>query len=217
MENYYVYLYLNEKGKPYYVGKGRGRRYKSKHLIPVPPVDRIVFAVENTTEDYAHYTEMCLIDHYGRLNDGTGVLVNLTDGGEGVSNPSQETRFKMGSAFRGKPRSEETKLKISKTVSGTNHYFYGKRHSKETLDKISLAQVGVNNHFYGKRHSKETLVKMSLAKQGKVEGSNNPMFGKMWITNGTNSYRIDKTDSIPVGYRRGRVINYSRQIHYELN
>lgn len=38
------------------------------------------------------------------------------------------------------------------------------------------------------------------------KGSKNPMFGKMWITNGSHSYRIDKTNSIPEGYRKGRVI-----------
>lgn len=39
------------------------------------------------------------------------------------------------------------------------------------------------------------------------KGSKNPMFGKMWITNGSHSYRISKTDSIPEGYRKGRVCN----------
>lgn len=38
------------------------------------------------------------------------------------------------------------------------------------------------------------------------KGSKNPMFGKMWITNGTDSHRINKNDSIPEGYRKGRVI-----------
>jgi hypothetical protein len=37
------------------------------------------------------------------------------------------------------------------------------------------------------------------------KGSKNPMFGKMWITNGIESYRIDKNDPIPAGYRKGRV------------
>lgn len=41
------------------------------------------------------------------------------------------------------------------------------------------------------------------------KGSKNPMYGKMWITNGSNSYTINKTDSIPEGYRKGRVIKTS--------
>ena len=42
---------------------------------------------------------------------------------------------------------------------------------------------------------------------GHQQGEKNSQFGKMWITNGTHSYRIDKTDSIPEGYRKGRVMN----------
>lgn len=41
---------------------------------------------------------------------------------------------------------------------------------------------------------------------GHQQGSKNSMFGKMWITNDLESYRINKNDSIPQGYRRGRVI-----------
>ena len=38
------------------------------------------------------------------------------------------------------------------------------------------------------------------------KGPKNPMFGKMWVTNGIDSHRINKNDSIPEGYRKGRVL-----------
>ena len=41
---------------------------------------------------------------------------------------------------------------------------------------------------------------------GHQQGKKNSQFGKMWITNGTESYRVMKTDPIPAGWRKGRVI-----------
>lgn len=38
------------------------------------------------------------------------------------------------------------------------------------------------------------------------QGPNNSQFGKMWITNGSHSYKINKNDPIPEGCRKGRVI-----------
>jgi hypothetical protein len=40
-------------------------------------------------------------------------LVNATDGGDGLCNPSVETRAKIGAARLGKPRSPEVRAKIS--------------------------------------------------------------------------------------------------------
>jgi hypothetical protein len=36
LKDYYVYLYLRESdGTPYYVGKGRGNRYKKRHRVNI--------------------------------------------------------------------------------------------------------------------------------------------------------------------------------------
>lgn len=63
--------------------------------------------------------------------------------------------------------------------------------------------------FLGKCHSDITRQKMSKAKLGLYDGEKNPMFGKMWITDGVTSTRINKSDTIPVGYKKGRLVKKS--------
>ena len=62
--------------------------------------------------------ECFLIGEYGRKDLGTGRLVNMTDGGEGLFNPSQETRKKMRDAKAGKPQSPSH---ISSMKEATKH------------------------------------------------------------------------------------------------
>ena len=100
---YYTYGYLRQKdskiskaGTLYYVGKGKGSRAFSHHRNTPVPKDRnrIIFLKENLTEKEAFDHEIEMIKFYGRVDIGTGILRNLTDGGEGPSNPSPETRKK---------------------------------------------------------------------------------------------------------------------------
>ena len=51
----------------------------------------------------------------------------------------------------------------------------------------------------GRQHSENAKRKLSLDRQG----NKNPAFGKMWITNNTNSLLVNKTDIIPDGWRIG--------------
>ena len=90
---FYVYAYLRSKdsetakaGTPYYIGKGVGARAYIKHRSPnITPNDRanILIVSENLLEDDAHLLEIELISKYGRVDNGTGILWNFTDGGEG--------------------------------------------------------------------------------------------------------------------------------------
>jgi hypothetical protein len=95
--NYYTYAYLREDGTPYYIGKGKRDRIYSKNRRVKPPKDksRIIFLKQNLTEEEAFKHEIYMIAVFGRKDLGTGILRNLTDGGDGISNPSEETRKKI--------------------------------------------------------------------------------------------------------------------------
>lgn len=100
--NFYTYAYLREDGTPYYVGKGHGKRaYDSTHNVKVPDdKDRIIFLKQNLTEEEAFNHEKYMIAVLGRKDLGTGILRNMTDGGEGHSNPSPEARRKNAESSR---------------------------------------------------------------------------------------------------------------------
>lgn len=120
--NYYVYAYLRENGTPYYVGKGKGKRaYDKRHTVNLPnDISRIVFLLENVEEQVAHQFEMQYIRQYGRIDDGSGILRNLTNGGEGSSGRilSEEIKQKIRISLKDRPRTTESKLKQSRAMKG---------------------------------------------------------------------------------------------------
>ena len=96
MNDFYTYAYLREDRTPYYVGKGKNKRaYDSCHNVKVPKdKDRIIFLKQNLSEDESFKHEIYMIDVFGRKDLGTGILRNMTNGGDGCSNPSPEARRK---------------------------------------------------------------------------------------------------------------------------
>ena len=127
---FYIYAYLREDGTPYYIGKGFDNRAYNKHKkIPVPKdKSRIVFYQTNLLEDDSHRLEIKYIKLFGRKDLGTGILRNMTDGGEGSS--GRKTPFKS----RG-PMTEEQKLKIKLSNIGKHNIPYGPM-SEENKEKL---------------------------------------------------------------------------------
>ena len=85
--HYYTYAYLREDKTPYYIGKGTGNRIYSTNRIIKPPKDksRIIYLKQNLTETEAFRHEIYMISVFGRKDLGTGILYNMTNGGEGIS------------------------------------------------------------------------------------------------------------------------------------
>jgi hypothetical protein len=191
IEMYYTYAYLREDGTPYYIGKGKGERiYSSNRTINLPKdKSRIIYLKQNITEEEAFKHEIYMISIFGRKDLGTGILYNMTNGGEGVS---------------GLIRSEETRKKISDGISGKNHPMYGK--------------VGELHHRYGIPCSNETKEKISNTLRGRTipkeitKKRNQTRYGNMYyeITkpDGNVEYVNDlKTYSIENGLFPGQMYN----------
>jgi hypothetical protein len=94
---YYTYAYLREDGTPYYIGKGeKDRIYKKGKGEVNPPKDksRIIFLKQNLTEEQAFKHEIYMIAVFGRKDNGTGILRNRTNGGEGVSGAIRSDEYR---------------------------------------------------------------------------------------------------------------------------
>ena len=128
---YYTYAYLREDKTPYYIGKGKKKRaYDAMHKpVGKPPIERILILKKNLTESEAFKHEIYMIAVFGRIDKGTGILRNKSDGGEGArsggvgnfregTTHSEETKKLIGSYHKGKIITESQKEKLRKANTG---------------------------------------------------------------------------------------------------
>ena len=125
---FYIYAYLREDGTPYYIGKGKGIRAWKQHSVKgkgahTPKDNSRIFICESKlTELGAFALERRYIQWHGRKDLGTGILQNMSDGGQGTSGVkkivSEETKRKISSANKGRVQSLEERTKRSLSLKG---------------------------------------------------------------------------------------------------
>lgn len=160
----YVYCYLRGKesktagaGTPYYIGVGstRHRPYDKNHVVSIPENRSLIRIMRyDLTWEEALEWECFYIKLYGRKDVNTGILCNLTDGGEGAKGAVRSESFKENLRQRmlGNKLTEEQRQKIREARLGS-------KLTPETKAKLSLASKG-------KTQSPEWIEKRMAAHRG---------------------------------------------------
>lgn len=136
MNNSCVYIHRRlDNGTPFYVGKGSIKRSSAKSERSVfwnRVSEKYGFSVDiiadGLSERDAYDMEVSLISFYGRIDNGTGILVNHTDGGEGS---------------KGYQHTDDAKLKISEA---------SKKIPKETRMRVASARIGIKDSLNTKHN-----------------------------------------------------------------
>jgi len=131
---------------------------------------------------------------------------NLKLGGQGGFDFINENMSKEERSRISKIGSNALKNKLKNDIEFSNQFKEKMREiTKQRHINGTIGNWQDNYSWLGKNHKEETKQKMSLSHQGKHDGEKNSQYGKMWITNGQISSKINKTDSIPDGWYKGRV------------
>jgi len=154
----YTYLWLREDGSPYYVGKGIGRRaflhHKSQSIFR--PKDKLLIFLQPWPDEATAFAyEIYLIDFWGRKDLGTGILMNHTDGGDGIAGAHHtvETKLRMRKVALGRRNSKAARTKMSEAKQGIklsvdhcrniSKALKGRVQTEEHRQNVSAALIGV--------------------------------------------------------------------------
>lgn len=158
--NYYIYRHLKPCGEVFYIGLSKskkrakdktGRNKYWKNLVKKHPDYEIQIITRGLNKEEACILEINLISWYGRRDLNTGTLVNLTSGGDGVVELSDETRKEMSRVSKERFKNKE------------EHHMYGRK--------------GELNPLYGRPRTKEFKEHMSKLMKEKYANMENPRKG----------------------------------------
>lgn len=156
--NSYVYRHIRpDTNEPFYIGVGtyhkkwkygrslttKGRNNYWKRIVALNNGKfKVEIIFDQITKQQAIEKEIEFIKLYGRRNLKSGTLCNLTDGGDGIMGPSEETKKKIGDANRGKPNKMKGKKASPELIEKRRQGLIGRMLSEEHKNKISIKRKG---------------------------------------------------------------------------
>lgn len=201
---YIIYKITNTLNGKYYIGKHQTTDLNDGYLGSGKLLKRAIekYGVEHFTKEILH-----IFDNEVEMNAKEKELVviceesyNLCPGGRGgfgyinANLDLTEIRIKNLEKSRTPEKIKEATAHSSSTMKRTHEL------GKITHDRRT---------FLGKRHTPETKEKMSQSKKGKTSGEKNSQFGTVWLTNGTQNIKVQKSLIdlyLSNGFYKGRTV-----------
>jgi len=169
-----VYRHIRlDTGEPFYIGIGKllSRAYQNRnrtkrwHNI----VNKYNYEVEILFDDLT-YEKACekekeFIKLYGRKDINTGILVNLTDGGDTSTGykATTETKLKIGKLSKGRIKSPESIKKWRETMEANNRFSV----SEEAKEKIRKTLTGIKHTKERIENQKKSHLGIKLSEEAK--------------------------------------------------
>jgi hypothetical protein len=157
---YYLYRHIRlDKNDIFYIGIGgkeanKGGYYRANRVSNRNKIWNDIYkgcgqniqvdiVLESDSWEFIKEKEKEFISMYGRKNNNTGVLSNLTDGGDGT----------IGAVY-----TEERRKKQSETLKNSPLNLKGKQLPEWWKDKIRQTKFGANNPMFGKKSHQAKVV-----------------------------------------------------------
>jgi hypothetical protein len=190
MGEYYTYAYLQNDGLPYYIGKGKCRRlydHRGKNCNPPKDKNRIIKLKQNLTEEEAFRHEVYMIAIFGKKCDGTGMLMNIADGGNappkmyGDDSPTKrpDVRAKIGAANKIKLKGKKIPKEVRQKQSNT-----WKEKLKNNPRPMSYYTENLKKMAERNRNDKEKHKRHSEMMKGRPSSNRKPVLydGKVYLS-----------------------------------
>lgn len=157
---YYLYRHIRlDKNEPFYIGIGtiqvidnkyyyysRAKDKGNRNIIWIRIVAKTKYKIDILLEsedyEFIKQKEIEFVKLYGRIDLKTGILANMTDGGEGCLNISPESLIKRNQKLTGQKRTEEFKKKLSEDRKGEKNPCFGRIFSEEEKVNVSKRMKG---------------------------------------------------------------------------
>jgi hypothetical protein len=197
----YVYKHIRpDTNEVFYIGIGikKDRMYsnrsRNKFWMNIVNKHGIIREVieDNLTWSDAVSREQYWIEFYGRKNNKTGILCNMTDGGDGSYGRilSDKTKRKISEGNKGKKCTEETKRKISEGNKGKTKpkpKYFG-----EKMKQIVTGRVRTDESKRKQSDStKKTLSKIKEKIKEKSKGIKNSNANRYFLFDSINNKNIE--------------------------